>query len=364
MTIRTRSLTGIAIALAVVTIDALQGGANVAGRADPVDDFITAEMERQRLPGLALAVVEAGKTVKAQGYGLADVERATPVTPDTVFKIGSVSKQFIATGIMVLAQDGRLGLDDPVSKHLHATPATWSGITIRHLLTHTSGIVREGPAFRPNGTQTDAEVVTSAYPLPLRFAPGTKWEYCNVGYFALAEIISRVSGLPWPDFMHAKVFQPLGMTATRPTSAQDPKRAVGYTGDDKRSVAPDWSAVRPSGAFQSTILDLAKWEHALTSNQVLTEESRRLMWTPVILADGSPHPYGFGWELHKVAGRPQIGHGGSLPGFRATYVRFPDDRLTVIVLVNADDVDRNALVAGLAARLLAVPAVAMRRPAA
>src|SRR5215475_2825658 len=185
-----------------------------AARADKVDDYIKAEMQKQRIPGLSLAVVKEGKIIKAEGYGLANVEHNIPARPDTIFKIGSVSKQFIATGIMLLVQEGKISLGDKVGKYLDGTPESWNGITIRHLLTHTSGIVREGPGFDPFKDQKDFDVIKTAYPLPLRFAPGEKYEYCNVGYFSLAEIIARISGKSWGDFINERVFAPLGMTAT------------------------------------------------------------------------------------------------------------------------------------------------------
>ena len=125
------------------------------------------------------------------------LELNVPARADTVYKIGSVSKQFISAGILLLAQEGKLSLDDPISKYLDGTPETWKPITIRHLLTHTSGIVREAPGFDPLKVQSDADVIKTAYSLPLRFTPGEKWEYCNVGYFSLAEIIRKVSGKPW-----------------------------------------------------------------------------------------------------------------------------------------------------------------------
>lgn len=161
-----------------------------AAHADPADDFIRAEMKRQNIPGLAVAVVQDGKVIKAAGYGVANLTTKEPVTPDTVFKIASVSKQFVAAGIMVLAQDGRLTVDDPVSKHIQGVPAAWNAITIRHLLSHTAGLVREPPVFDPFKTISDADLIASAYPAPLRFAPGEKWEYSNVGYNILVEIIT------------------------------------------------------------------------------------------------------------------------------------------------------------------------------
>jgi CubicO group peptidase (beta-lactamase class C family) len=170
--------------------------AAVPAQVNKVADYVKAEMKRQRIPGLSLAIVKEGKVILAEGYGLANVEMSVPARPETVFKICSVSKQFIATGIMLLAQEGKLGIDDPISRYLEGTPATWKAITIRHLLTHTSGLVREAPGFDPFKIQSDADVIKSAYPLPLRFAPGEKWEYCNISYFMLAEII-RVAGRPW-----------------------------------------------------------------------------------------------------------------------------------------------------------------------
>jgi D-alanyl-D-alanine carboxypeptidase len=328
-----------------------------AAQADRIDDLVRAEMARSNVPGVAVAVIREGRVVKLQGYGFADVERKIEVTPDTIFKIGSVSKPIIATGIMLLAQDGKLSVDDPVSKFLDGTPESWRAITIRHFLTHTSGVVREGPAFDPFKVQSDADVVRSAYPLPLRFPTGSKWEYCNVGYFSLAEMIHKVSGQPWSDFLATRLFTPLGMKTTFPTSTKHPLRALGYAGKQHTDVAPDWPAIRPSGAFLSTVTDLVKFEAMLAGSQILTDASRRQMWTPGTLTDGSTHPYGFGFELGERGGRKYIGHGGSLPGFRSTYARFPDDRLTIIVLTNAEQVDRDGIVKGIADAVLtaAVP---------
>jgi D-alanyl-D-alanine carboxypeptidase len=321
----------------------------IAG-ADPTDDFIRAQMKRQNIPGLSLVVVKNGEVVKAEGYGFADIKLQVPATPDTVYKIASVSKQFIATGIMLLVQKGRLDLDDRISKYLEGTPETWKDIRIRHLLTHTSGIVREAPGFDPSRIQSDADVVKGAYDSPLRFPPGTKWEYGNVGYFALAEIIRKVSGRPWTDYLNEKVFKPSGMETTHPTNTKVnlPNRARGYSDNDKLLDANDWPALRPSGAFLSTVLDLAKWDAVLDTNKVLSRSTRRKMWTPVKLNDGAARPYGLGWELTSIAGRKTVHHSGGMPGFRAMFARFVEDRLTVIALMNLDDVDREAIVSGVA----------------
>lgn len=316
-------------------------------------------MRAQRIPGLSLVVIKDGRIVKAAGYGVADRKLQTPATPETVYKIASVSKQFVATGIMLLVQDGKLRLDDPVSRFLEGTPSSWSRITIRQLLTHTSGIVREAPGY-DWAAHPDAEVVASAYSVPLRFQPGEKWEYSNVPYFALAEVIRKVSGQPWEAYLAEKVFKPLGMSSTRPTNTKEPpaNRASGYSDNDKLLDAVEWSGLRPSGAFFSTVLDLAKWDAALDANRILSESSRRQMWTPVTLNDGTTYPYGFGWQLDPLNGHRQVHHGGGLPGFGSQFAKFPDDRLTVIALVNLDDNALEELVSGVAALYLPVTAPA------
>src|SRR6185436_7182828 len=316
--------------------------AAASARADKVDDHVKAMMEKQHIPGVALAVVKDEKIVKAEGYGIANIELNVPVRADTVFKIGSVSKQFISAGILMLAQEGKLSLDDPISKYLAGTPETWKPITIRHLLTHTSGIVREAPGFDPLKIQSDADVIKTAYSLPLRFAPGEKWEYCNVGYFSLAEIIRKVSGKPWGDYLNEALFKPLEMNATRTTSMTElvPNRANGYGWrDGKYSNAAIYLALRPSGAFLSTVLDLAKWDAALYTERFLTQATREQMWTEAKLNSGKTYPYGFGWSLDRVGGHTLKHHGGSLPGFRAELSRFMDDRLSVIVLTNSNNAD-------------------------
>lgn len=320
---------------------------------DTVDRFVVAEMARMHVPGVSLAIVRGGRIVKAEGYGVADLEHQIPVRAHTVFKIGSVSKQFLATGIMLLAQDGRLAIDDPISKYVAGTPESWREITVRHFLTHTSGVVREGPAFDPSKVQPDSVVVRSAFVVPLVFPPGSKYQYCNVCYFTLADVIARLSGKAWDAFLTERVFDPTGMTSTRTTTATDivPHRARGYTWRGTRYVnAPEYMALRPSGAFLSSVIDMAKWDAALYDDRVLTQASREAMWAPTRLTAGASSGYGFGWELDSLDGHRRVRHGGALPGFRAEMQRFPKDSLTVIVLTNADGA-RPAEIASAVARL-------------
>jgi D-alanyl-D-alanine carboxypeptidase len=308
-------------------------------RADAVDDLVNAELARQQIPGLALAVMKDGKLAKSAGYGLANVEEKVPVLPETVFRIASVGKQFIATGILLLVEDGKMTLDDRLGALLDDAPPTWAPLTVRQLLSHTSGLVRESPGYLPILRQPDINVIRAAYPLPLQFTPGEKYQYSNVGYFTLAEIIRRKGGQPWPEFIAARVFRPAQLDATA-TTDQPPRgpRATGYAGKEGNwTPVTDALALRPSGAFHSTVLDLAKWDRVLDGDTVLKPSSRKELWTRIRLNDGSTHDYGLGWAVTAKGGRDMIRHGGSQSGFRTEYLRFPKERVTVIVLANADE---------------------------
>lgn len=326
-------------------------GLPAATRADDVDDFLAAQMQWQQIPGLSLAVVKAGTVVKAQGYGFANLETQALASAETAFKLGSLSKQFLASAILLLVQDGKVDLDAPVAKYLPETPPAWQAITVRHLLTHTSGLPREFPAFDPFKPQSETEALKTAATLPLRFAPGEKWEYSNIGYYALAEIIRTVADQPWSEFVATRLFAPAGMTATRTTTASlVPHRASGYAGRGRElQNAPDWLVVRPSGGFLSTVLDLSKWDAALGSEKILNAGSRAALWTPVTLKNGATHPYGFGWFIDTTNGHRRIRHDGGLPGFVADFERFPDDALTVIVLANRENRDLRDLALRVAA---------------
>ena len=351
--------------LSVVFFQLLLVSRAFAQTPDPVDAYIQAEMQKRNIPGLALAVVKEGKTIKAKGYGLANVELKVPVTPETVFKIGSVSKPIIAMGIMSLVEEGKISLDGKVSRYLEGTPEAWREITIRHLLSHTSGIVREAPGFDPAKPQADADVIKTAYPLPLHFEPGEKYEYCNVGYFSLAEIIRRVTGKPWAEYLSERIFSPLAMNATRTVVFDEivPNRANAYSFQNgKLRNAEIYLALRPSGAFLSTILDLAKLEAALDAPGFLKPESRALMWTPFQLSSGANSVYGLGWALDDVQGHKRIRHGGSLNGFKSEFARFANDRLTVIVLTNLNEAVPNEIAVGVAA--LYIPSLAGQSPSA
>jgi CubicO group peptidase (beta-lactamase class C family) len=161
-----------------------------------------------QVPGLSIAIVKQRKVVKILGYGFSNLEDNTAATPATVYRIGSVSKQFLAAGMMLLVEEGKVRLDDPVSKFIDQTPLTWKDITVRKLLSHTSGIVTESPGFDPMKAQPDIEVIRATFPLPLNFVPGSKWEYSNVNYYCVAEIIRKVTGEPWSKFIEDASLNP------------------------------------------------------------------------------------------------------------------------------------------------------------
>ena len=326
--------------------------------ADSLDDFYQRVIKERNIPSTTIAVVKDGKLVKVGAYGTADLERGIPAKPETVYKIGSVSKQFIAAGVMLLVQDGRLSVNDPVSKYIPSAPASWKAITLRHLLTHSSGLVREPTGFDPNTLQPDLDVIKSAFATPLQWTPGDKYDYSNLGYYTLAEVIRVVSNKPWDRFLEERIFSPLGMTSTRTTSA-DRARVPGYLWmNGRHTKADDWISLRPSGAFVSSVLDMAKWAAALQEDRILTAASKAVMWTPVTLNDGGSFPYGFGWELDDfppggfTTGVRLVRHEGTIPGFRGVIAHFPDHRLGVIALTNLDRAQVDSLVAGAAVQFV------------
>ncbi len=325
---------GLSLALLFVTFTLA-----ISAQSDDVDTIVAAEMQRQKIPGIAIAVIHNGKIVKEKGYGLANVELNVPVTSETAFKIGSVSKPIIALGVMKLVEEGKIGLDDPVTKYFPDAPETWNGIKIKHLLSHTSGIIREAPGFDPFKIQSDYDVVKTAFPAPLVFPVGDKYQYCNVGYFSLADIIARISGKSWPDSLSELMFKPLNMTATRTTSNFDiiQNRAGSYAiFGDKMSNAESYRALRPSGAFFSNLKDLIKLSLALENGGLVRKETFAQMTTAFKLNDGQNAPYGLGFQVSTFRGKKRTGHGGSLSGFKSDLAIFPEDKLTVIVLANLD----------------------------
>src|SRR6516165_3984555 len=310
---------------------------------DDVDLYIKTSMARQHIPGLSLAVIRDGKIIKARGYGHASVELNVPARPETVYELASATKPFVAVAIMSLVQDGKIGLEDKVSGFVEGAPDTWKDITIRHLLTHTSGIKDYLGDLRrdfPNGATPEA-IARAAIEAPLNFTPGAKWSYSNTGYVLLGMIVRKVSGKSYDAFLMGRVFKPLGMGDTRLDTPDEivPNRAIGYLwygagGLHNCEFLKSQMTNYGDGGILSTVLDLARWDAALSSDRLLTPSSKEAMWSRVKLRDGSTFGYGLGWFLEDVNGHRHVHHPGGAPGTATIISRYPDDRLTVIILAN------------------------------
>jgi len=310
-------------------------------RADKVDDFIREDMAKSKVPGLTIAVVKDGKVLKAEGYGLANVEHKVPAKRETVYQSGSVGKQFTATAVMLLVEDGKIKLDDPVSKYLPETPPEWAEITVRHVLTHTAGIADYTSKLDLTRNYTEDELLKKAYAFKLDFPPGEKWSYSNTGYAVLGILVSKVADQFYGDFMKERIFKPLEMTTARIINERDiiPNRAAGY--EFPRGYLKNQSWVAPQtnttgdGSLYLTVDDFIKWDAALYTEKILKKSSLETMWTPVKTKDGKVHEYGFGWQLDRVNGHKRVAHGGAWQGFTTCIERYVDDKLMIVVLQNA-----------------------------
>lgn len=324
------------------------------GQKDSTDLIIQKMMKDQKIVGLSLAVIKNGKAVINKGYGLANVEHNVPVTAETVIRLGSVSKQFFTTAILKLMEEGKLTIDDHVHKFFPDAPETWKPIQIKHLMSHTSGLKREGPAYKNSVIQPDLVIIKSAYSLPLDFKTGEKYQYCNLAYFMLAEIITQVSGMPWQDYIREKLFIPAGMKNSGMTDFYQiiPHRASGYMHKKDTLVNADaMYAVRPSGGFLSTSTDMILWDKALREkNVILKKENWELLWQPFIKTSDDPASkeyYGFGWIIDELNGRKVVGHDGANVGFRSSYTRFVNDDLSIVIITNTNEAVPEAIVKAL-----------------
>ena len=307
-------------------------------------------MREKHIPGLSIAVVRKGHVDKVQSYGWADLESCVPSATTTRYGVGSVSKQFAAAGVLLLARGGAISLGDPITKYLPEGNGVWDGITIQHLLTHTSGIKdytnddNKYEAMRLDRTANPltADLVRQIAAAPLNFRPGDDWAYSNTGYLLLGALIERVAGRSFPDYMHERVFQPLGMTATRFYSPREliANRGTPYHVDADGSVthgdyiADQFSRWGDMGII-STGPDMARWVVAMDSVTLLTQQEWQQMRTPVRLNDGSAYPYGLGMELSEIGRQSVLSHGGDFRvGYSAYLLRIPGRGITVTVLSN------------------------------
>jgi D-alanyl-D-alanine carboxypeptidase len=317
-------------------------------RAGQVDKYLQTNMQARNLPGVSVAVTRGGAVILQRSYGFANLELGAATAPNSVFEIGTLSKQFTAAAVMMLVEEGKIALDDPIRTIIPELPESWSAVSVRHLLTHTSGLPSyTGVSGFYTARGSDASptaLVASVAKTPVRFKAGEGWATSNTDYLVLAMLIQRVSGKSYARFLTERIFQPFGLGATRVNdySTIIKNRVSGYSMQED-SLLHNSDSIRPSrligsASIASSAADMAKWNVALTSGKVLKASSLEQMWTPAKLKNGTDTQYGFGWYVHKTTQGTIIEHGGTGYGFRSQVVRYPDNT-TVSLFTNADQLN-------------------------
>jgi CubicO group peptidase (beta-lactamase class C family) len=328
-----------------------------AGRSGAIDALVEAAMTEGGITGASVGILERGRIIHARGYGLRDVENMLPDTEETVYGIGSITKQFTAAAIMRLAETGQIRLDGHISEYLPGYPTHAMAVTIRSLLNHTSGI--------PNYTLMESwwrtmavemaprEVIRVFENEPLDFASGSRFSYSNSGYFLLGLIVEEVSGRPFGGYLNEEFFIPLGLGSTRYCDRQAliPDRASGYKFEGGSLVHAAFvspSQAYSAGAVCSNVLDLMRWSRALEEGIAVGKDSYLEMTSPGSLTDGSEIEYGMGLAISHLDGHRRVTHVGGTLGFSSQIARYPDDELTVVVLTNTEDAKAANIETGIA----------------
>ncbi|MBS1719080.1 MAG: beta-lactamase family protein [Armatimonadetes bacterium] len=311
-----------------------------------IDKIITSMLEKTKTPSASVIVTQNGKTLYRKSFGFANLEWKAKATPTTKYRLASVTKQFTAMLIMRQVEKGNLNLFAPVKTILPDWPKAWDGVTVQHLLTHTSGIPEytEGIefAFTMRKDQSWSSIVESVAKKPVKFAPGAEWSYCNTGYLTLGLILEKVSGKKYAELLQSEIYDPLGMkqSTVMDDGRVTPEMASGYTvvnGVLKPSVYISATQPGSAGYLISTVDDLAKWLQALDQGKLISKASYAEMWRPVRLTTGKNHPYGFGWGIELARGHRILHHSGGIPGFSTFVMELPDDHMQIAVLTNSND---------------------------
>src|SRR4051812_17239634 len=327
-------------------------------------DAIANEILSRPVAGISIAVARDGKVVFARGYGTSNLEHSVPVTTETVFHIDSVSKNILAAVVLHLVDEGKIDLDADVTKYVREAPTQSRRVTVRQLLSHTSGIYNFTSLPDADTNErldlTQEQVLALFKDKPFDSEPGTAWRYSNSGFYLAGMIVERVSGQDYGAYLRDHVFKPLGMSSARLCDARMvvPHLASGYERDRDSFVnAPlmSWKLPFSAGSVCATAVDLLKWQTALDQGHFLHASSLKLMRTPVNLTDGTNIDYGLGTRLGSLGGHRVLGHTGSGGGFTAALVSFPDDHLTVVVLINTEAAPALNTAADIARTMLGLP---------
>ena len=329
-----------------------------AGAVTAIDELVRRTMDEGRIPGVAVAVVSQGEVIVSKGYGLSNIEVGSKVTPETMFQSGSLGKQFTAAGIMALVEERRIDLDASIRDYLAEAPDSWQPITIRHLLTHSSGIPDyTSDEFDYETNYSEEDLVRMASGLELEFPAGARWNYSNTGYVLLGVIMGRAVGKPYWQFLRERIFDPAAMSTIRVNTQSEivPHRAQGYVpvvgGYRHPSYVAPLTNSTADGSLLLSLHDLIAWNEVVANRRVLSSESWDVILRPMTLSSGRPYPYGFGWFIEQVGGQLVHQHSGSWQGFITQFTRFVEDDLAVIVLSNASNGVLPGLANGIAARL-------------
>ncbi|MBC8064249.1 MAG: beta-lactamase family protein [Chlorobia bacterium] len=317
-----------------------------------LDKIVQDAAVKAKAPGVVVAVIRNNKVEFSTSTGFADLENLVPVTSASVFQIGSMGKQFTATAIMMLVEERRIALDEPISKYVTNLPEGWRQIKIRHLLNHTSGLPEYNsmPGFGTLATTkaTHDKWLAFVREAPLQFKPGDDMQYTNTGYYLLGILIETITKEPLRVTLNRLIFDPLEMRSTDLYSHNEivPKRVRGYifASDRQQNIGQfdlDWAFA--AGAILSTMDDLVRWVNAQGSTKLLKAESWKAIWAPAVLNNGDLSGYGFGWRLATNNGNSVIHHGGKIAGFSAQIARYPDKDLAIIVLTNSFTADAKGI---------------------
>lgn len=282
-------------------------------------------------------VTRDGDRLFAEGIGVADNANGIRNTPETRFRLGSVTKQFTAMAVLMLASQGLLKTTDPVCDYVDTCPDGWDVVTIEHLLSHSSGIAdfTSQPGFDLSKAATPAETVASVADIPLAFEPGASFAYCSTGYVLLGMVIERVSGLDYETFLEQHIFEPLGMADSGYEHADTPGLAVGYASEFEEADALDTSVPYAAGGLYSTVLDLERWVDALDADALVDAAAMQRFVTPLAdTADGGKTGYAYGVNVGDVDGHRVVSHEGVINGFNSFLAWYPDDGLTIALLTN------------------------------
>ena len=328
------------------------GAVNAANPA--VDTFVQAKMKEGEIPGLSMAVLENGKIIYSKAYGYANLANASPVTADHKFQIGSITKSFTAVAVMLLVEEGKIKLDEPIATYIGPVPAAWAPMTVRHLLNHTSGLQEDPDSagmrhLLDRFPDTDAHYLELVKNIPLLSAPGKSYSYSNIGFNILGFVIGKASGKSYGEFFQERIFTPLKMSSTRIMHRDDSlgTMATGYI-KNGAAIEPDTMKKehsrhllsRAASGIESTALDLAKFEAALHDGVLPSQASRTEMWTNSAVAQAASVPgdasvyYGLGWFLSTVDGYRKVYHSGGMPAYSSDFIRYPQQGISVIVLTN------------------------------